>query len=98
MATIQITPEVLRSKATDVRTYKGEHDEVINKLRTLINGLNETWKGDAQTAFVSKFESMQSTFTNFSEMLEGYAKLMDTAAQKMEEADLAAKGTIDSFT
>ena len=87
MALIQITPDTLRAKATEVRGYKSEHDDVISKLRTLVNGLNETWKGEAQDAFVANFESMRSTFDNFSEMLEGYATMMDTAANQLEQQD-----------
>ena len=97
MAVIQVTPETLRQKASDVRSYKGEHDDVINKLRTLVNGLNETFKGEAHDAFVAKFESMQSTFTNFSEMLEGYAKLLDTAATEFETQDQSLKTTMSNF-
>lgn len=97
MAIIQITPEVLNSKATEVRSLKSQHDETIAKLRSLVLSLNETWKGDAQEAFVAKFESMQSTFTSFSEMLEGYAKLMDTAARELQATDQTLKGTIQGF-
>lgn len=97
MAVIQVTPETLREKATNVRTYKDEHDQVIQKLRTLVEGLNETWKGEAQDAFVAKFNSMQTTFTNFSEMLEGYAKLMDTAATQLENTDQSLKTTMSNF-
>lgn len=47
MATIQVTPETLREKATEIRTLKSEHDEVMNKMTNLIHALNEQWKGDA---------------------------------------------------
>ena len=97
MALIQVTPDLLNSKANDLRTLKGQHDEAMAKMRTLIMGLNEIWKGDAQDAFVAKYESMQSTFTNFSQMLEDYAKLMNTAAQKLQETDTALQGTMNSF-
>ena len=69
----------------------------MGKMRSLIMGLNEIWKGDAQTAFINKYESMQATFTNFSQMLEDYAKLMDTAAQKLQETDQALQSTMNSF-
>ena len=85
--TIQVSPDVLRAKAAEVRKYKSQHDEVITRLRTLVNGLNETWKGDAQTAFINSFESMRGTFKNFSEMLESYAKRMDAAANQLQEID-----------
>ena len=99
MAIIQITPEVLNSKASEVRSLKSQHDDTMAKLRSLVHSLNETWKGEAQDAFVAKFESMQSSFTNFSEMLEGYAKLMDIAARDMQSKDQELKATIDhSFT
>ena len=44
MATIQVTPETLREKATEIRTLKSEHDEVMNKMTNLIHALNEQWK------------------------------------------------------
>lgn len=97
MALIQVTPDLLTGKANELRGLKGEHDETMSKMRTMIMGLNEIWKGDAQDAFVAKYESMQSTFTNFSQMLEEYAKLMDTAAAKLQETDAALQATMNSF-
>lgn len=97
MALIQVTPDLLTGKANELRGYKGQHDEAMSKMRTLIMGLNEIWKGDAQDAFVAKYESMQSTFNNFSQMLEDYAKLMDTAAAKLQETDQGLQTTMNSF-
>lgn len=97
MALIQVTPDLLTGKANELRGYKGQHDEAMSKMRTLIMGLNEVWKGDAQDAFVAKYESMQSTFNNFSQMLEDYAKLMDTAAAKLQETDQGLQTTMNSF-
>ena len=97
MALIQVTLDLLNGKANDLRNLKGQHDEAMSKMRTLIMGLNEVWRGDAQDAFVAKYESMQSTFSNFSQMLEEYAKLMNVAAQKLQETDTALQGTMNSF-
>lgn len=82
-----MSPDSLTAKAAEVRTLRAEHDETMGKLRTLILALNEIWRGEAQDAFVAKFEGMQSTFTSFSESLEEYAKLMDTSAKAMRETD-----------
>lgn len=87
MAQILVNPETLRAKANDVRNYRSQHDEIITRLKALVNGLNETWQGNAQTAFVSNFEGMQPTFAQFSELLEGYAKAMEAFANRMEEQD-----------
>lgn len=97
MALIQVTPELLTGKANELRSMKAAHDENMAKMRTLILGLNEFWKGEAQDALVAKYEGMQSTFTSFSEMLENYAKLMDTAAQKLQETDSSLAATMSGF-
>ena len=96
MALIQVTPDLLNGKANELRGYKDQHDDAMAKMRALIMGLNEVWKGDAQDAFLAKYEGMQSTFTNFSQMLEDYAKLMDTAAQRMQD-DQSLSTTMTSF-
>jgi len=97
MALIQVTPDLLNGKANELRGLKSQHDEAMSKMRTLIMGLNEVWKGDAQDAFVAKYESMQSTFTSFSQMLEEYAKLMNTAAQRLQETDQTLQSTMRNF-
>lgn len=96
MAIIQVTPDLLTGKAQEVRGLRATHDETMAKLKSLVMGLNETWKGEAQSAFVAKFESMQASFTNFSEMLEGYAKLMDTTANEIRTTDQSLKTTIQN--
>ena len=97
MALIQVTPDLLNGKATELRALRSEHDDTMSRMRTLITGLNEIWKGDAQDAFLAKYESMQSTFTNFSQMLEDYARLMDTAANQLQEIDQSLQATMNSF-
>lgn len=97
MAVIQVTPELLQAKATEVRGLKSNHDDTMAKLSTLVHSLNEHFKGSAHDAFVAKFDSMQPQFKNFSEMLEGYAKLMDNSARELQEADQRAKGQVQSF-
>lgn len=97
MALIQVTPDLLNSKAQELRGLRSEHDDTMARMRALIMGLNDIWKGDAQDAFVAKYESMQGTFTAFSEMLEGYASLMNTAANQLQEADQTLQSRMNSF-
>lgn len=91
---IQASPELMRSKANDVRSYKAQHDEAMSKLRTLVYALGEIWKGDGQVAFVNTYEGMQSTFNAFSAALEKYAKDIEGAAHDFENADATGKARI----
>ena len=96
MAIIQVTPELLNGKSAEVRKIKSEQEQVMHRLTQLVNGLNEIWKGEAQDAFVAKYQSMDATFKNFAELLEGYATLMDTAARELQSTDQTLKGAINS--
>ena len=87
MAIIQVTPELLRGKATELRGYRGEHDEIMNKITNLVNGLPEQFKGQAAEAFIEKYNSMQPTFRSFTEMLESFAERLDNNANALEETD-----------
>ena len=86
MAIIQVTPEMLTQKASEVRNIRSQHDEAMSKLTSLVTNLNEIWKGTAQDAF-----------KEFSEMVENYAKLKDKAAKELEETDRRLKAEMDSF-
>lgn len=94
MPLIQITPESIRSQANTVRKYKQNQEAVITKLRRIVYTLNDSWKGEAQDAFVAKFQSMDSVYRKFSEVLEQYAALMDKAANEMQSTDQNIKSMI----
>jgi len=96
MALIQVTPDMLRSKANELMRLKEQHDETMNKIRTLVHGINDQWKGDAQQAYVNKFDSMEGTFKQFSESLKNFSDLMTASANELEQADQQARNRINN--
>ena len=84
---IKIIPEKLKEEAGKVRAYKAEHEEIMSRLNNLVFTLDESWDGEAQVAFVRKYESMQREFQKFSTMSEQYATEMEQIADKMQTAD-----------
>ena len=97
MANIRITPELLRGKSSELKGLKGDHEGVMSRITSLVNDLSDQWSGDAQQAFLQNFNDMKPTFDNFVRILQGYAELMDKAAQELESTDQAIKGAIQSF-
>jgi len=94
MSLIQITPETLSSQAGTVRKYKTDQAQTMQKIRNLVLSLRDSWKGEAQDAFVAKFQSMDQTYRKLSEVLEAYAKLMDTAVSDFQTTDQNLKNII----
>ena len=87
MASIKVDPDVLDQKATDIRTYKQQHDEAISKLNSLVDGLNGEWVGTAKTNYVNSYNEFKSSFTTFSERMEELAKALNTKATEYRAAD-----------
>lgn len=100
MAVIQVTPEMLRTKAGEVRTIKSNHDNIVTQITSLVRNLNSQWKGAAQDTFLARYnEFNNSTFVTFTNMLEDYAKLMETAANELENQDTTLSNTtMNSFS
>ena len=97
MATIKITPEMLREKANQLRGYRTEHEGTMQRITSLVGGLSGEWTGAAQTAFLDNFNGMKPTFDNFIRILQGYEDLMNKAARELEETDRSISGSISSF-
>ena len=67
---IIVTPEEMRSNATNIRTEKANFEQCISSMRTIVNSMSGVFEGEAATAFVSNFESYNAQFTSFGELLE----------------------------
>ena len=84
LVALTFTPEIFRYRAEDIRKSRSEHDATIQRLNQIVFDLEKVWEDEKHTAFVGKYRSMEATFRNFSEMLEGYAQLMDNAATQLQ--------------
>ena len=96
--TIQINPDELRAQASQLRGYAEQHDEIIQRLTNLVASLDEVWKGEAQSAFVKRFQESRDIFNSFDEALASFSEIMDTSADKMENTDLSLKRRINSIS
>jgi len=94
MSLIQITPTMLRTRATEIRQRKTEHDQAMTQLGNLVNSLNAEWKGVASDAFVQQFNAMRTRFTQFSQRLETMARQLDDTANRLEQADQQSRSQI----
>ena len=88
----------LRTQASQLRGYAEQHDEIIQRLTNLVASLDEVWKGEAQSAFVKRFQESRDIFNSFDEALASFSEIMDTSADKMENTDLSLKRRINSIS
>ena len=84
---IIVTPETLRNNATEIRNEKAKFEETISRMRTIVNGMSGEFEGEAATAYINNFESYNTSFTQFGELIDSFAQKLDITAQTMEETD-----------
>lgn len=94
---IKISPERVKDEANRVRDFRDEHLDIMSRLNNLVMILTESWEGEAQTAFVSKYQGMKNKFAEFEEMLSQVATDMDNSANKMQQTDVSLASRINSL-
>jgi WXG100 family type VII secretion target len=91
MADIKVTPESLRSQAQSLRKYNDEHRESYGQMDVLVHNLVTEWTGEAQSAFIATFDGNKSSFEKFAADIDAFARMLDEAANRMEQADQELK-------
>ena len=93
MKKIAIHPQALRSQANDLEKLRQQHNEVMRELRVLVMGLSESWKGEAQEAFLNSFLAKSKSISELDSTISGYISVTRKAADEAEAADrsLASK-------
>ena len=97
MAKIQVTPQLLESEAARLGQFIGQHESNLQSIRTLVDGLQGEWTGEAQNAFYAQFQAQEPVFRNFREMLEKFQSLMKVTATTMRDTDQSLTSQIRSF-
>lgn len=84
---IRITPEQMRVRANEFRTEGENFQECINKMRSLINALQEEWEGQASQGFAAQFEALEPAFNNVRELIDDIGGQLDSTATSIENLD-----------
>lgn len=95
--TILMTPETMRTQATQIRKYTQEHTEIMQRMTNLVMTLDEVWTGSAQIAYVIKYLSMREVFDSFEQALISFAEIMEQTASQIEDTDQAMKSKINGL-
>jgi WXG100 family type VII secretion target len=87
MATIRVTPEELRSVASQ---FKASHDEstaMVQKLSGTIKNLDASWDGMASQRFYQHFEMWYKKMNEFTVLLDEINRSLLEVADRFEQAD-----------
>ena len=84
----------MRENAKSIRTEKGNFEQCITNMRTIITTMGGVFEGEAAKAYVDNFGSYEAQFKAFGDLIESFAQKLDTAADTMEETDKTLAGML----
>ena len=91
MVDIRVSPERLRSVASQLNGKQQEVDSILNGMISTVSNLQGEWTGMAQVDYANQFDQQVPTMrTNLAEVLENLIQALRHAADVFERADQEA--------
>ena len=84
---IRITPDQMRTRASEFRTEGQNFEDVITKMQNLINTLQEEWEGEASRKFADQFEALKPSFIEVRNLIDDIGGQCDATAEVLERLD-----------
>lgn len=84
---IRMTPETMRTRASEYTTQAGNIQQVIDKLDRLLTQLQSEWEGDASRAYADKFNQLRPGFVKTKDLVDEISAALRKTAQIVEDTD-----------
>ena len=84
---IKMTPEDVRSRASEYSTQATNLDGIISKMDSLLAQLQSEWEGKAAEGFAYKFNELKPGFTKARDLINEIASKLNATANRMETVD-----------
>ena len=94
---IQISTKVLVETAVKMRNTNKEMDAKLKEINKSMNDLEADWKSDGATAIRSSMNAMKPRFEEYKNVIESYAKFLDTTAQSYVSTETAVETNANAF-
>lgn len=95
---IYVTPEELRGSAKKVQDNIDEYEKLYNKLYQEIEGMTNSWKGQANNKLVERIEGFKPEFDNLRNVLKSYVNTLLKAADIYDSTEEAIKNAASKLT
>jgi len=84
---IRMTPETMRTRASEVRQQGETFQEVINRMQNIVNELQTEWEGQASQSFAEQMARLKPSFDAMRELIYDIGTQLDGTANAVEQLD-----------
>ena len=84
---IRMTPEMMRTRASEYTTQANNLQQIITKMDTLLRQLQSEWEGEASRAYATKFAELRPGFVKAKDLIDDISSALRSTAQIVEDTD-----------
>lgn len=88
---IRITPDTMRTRATQADRQAQAVSDVISAMDNLLNTLKGEWEGEAVLGYEARYIKIKPAFKNAKELIEEISHNLRTTARILEQTDQEIK-------
>ncbi len=93
MAQIRISPETMRTRASQYRNQADNVADVITAMSNLLTELQSEWEGAASDAYAAKYAELEPGFKEAESLIRDIADALDATATAVEDTDSTIAGS-----
>jgi WXG100 family type VII secretion target len=82
-----MTPDQMRTRASEYNTEAGKVQDVIARMDSLLNQLQGEWEGAAAQSYTARFTELRPGFVKAKDLIDEIADALRKTAQIVEETD-----------
>lgn len=84
---IRMSPDTMRSRASEYATQSEMVGEVISKMDSLLGQLQSEWEGAASRSYAEKYEELKPGFIKAQELIMEISQALNKTADLVEQQD-----------
>ena len=86
---LKVTPEELQKTAQEFGQKGTKVNTLTGNMMDLVQGLSSSWMGEASSAYLNKFKSLQTDIDKINRMIQEHAGDLEVMAQGYIETENA---------
>lgn len=85
--TIKVSPEKLLSTSSEFASRGGRISSLTSQMLNLVSSLSSSWEGEAATAYITKFRSLESDIQVLNRMIQEHVNDLEQMANAYLSAE-----------
>ena len=94
---IRITLPEVADTAAQIRNYNNTLDNILSYVSKIMNDLNSIWLSDGEEMMLSRFHRFANKFIDESEVIESYAKFLDSTVTDYDSLESTIVANASNF-